>query len=108
MVVRLLFAAALLLAPVSAAVPAPESHFGFKMGEDRKLVQWAKVVSYFEALQKSSDRIVVRNLGPSTEGRPFIAATIAAPAVLKTSTATARFRSDSPTRGGPPRPKPRS
>src|SRR5688572_4526672 len=83
MVVRFLLAAALVPALVSAAVPPPESHFGFRMGEDRKLVQWAKVVSYFEALQKSSDRILVRNLGPSTEGRPFLAAWIATPAVLK-------------------------
>src|SRR5262245_35446833 len=69
--------------PLLAAVPTPESHFGFKMGEDRKLVQWPKVVTYFQALEKSSDRIQVRTLGKTTEGRPFLAAWIASPAVLK-------------------------
>ena len=64
---------------LSAAVPAPESHFGFRMGEDRKLTDWSRVVSYFEALEQSSDRIRVRTLGRSTMGRPFIAAWIAQP-----------------------------
>ena len=67
----------------AAAPPSPESWFGHAMGADRKLVQWQKVVSYFEALPKSSDRIRVDVLGKSVGGRPFIAATIAAPDTLK-------------------------
>jgi len=66
-----------------AAVPTPESHFGFKMGTDSKLAEWPKVVSYFQALEKSSDRIRVREIGKTALGRPLIAATIAAPATLK-------------------------
>jgi len=66
-----------------AAVPAPESHFGHKIGADRTVLDWDKVVSYFRALEKNSDRIRVKELGKSTEGRPFIAATIASPATLK-------------------------
>ncbi|MCC6590561.1 MAG: peptidase M14 [Bryobacterales bacterium] len=65
-----------------AAVPTPESHFGFKMGDDRKLVEWSKVVAYFDALQQSSDKIKVRILGRSTMGRPFIAAWISNPDTL--------------------------
>jgi Zinc carboxypeptidase len=68
---------------VGAAVPAPETHFGHRMGADRKLLDWDKVVSYFQHLAKSSDRISVTELGKSTEGRPFIAATIAAPETLR-------------------------
>lgn len=71
-----LFAAAVFLAHAAAAVPTPEAHFGHRMGADRKVLDWEKVVSYFNALPKSSDRIVVRELGKSTEGRPFIAAWI--------------------------------
>jgi len=66
-----------------AAAPTPESHFGHRMGADRTVLDWDKVVSYFRALEKSSDRIRIRELGKSTEGRPFIAATIASPATLK-------------------------
>lgn len=68
---------------VSAAVPTPESHFGHPIGVDRKLLDWDKVVSYFQALTKSSDRIQVKEIGKSAEGRPFIAAWIAAPETLK-------------------------
>ena len=67
---------------VSAAVPTPESYFGYTMGADRKLLDWSKVVSYFQLLKDNSDRIRVDELGKSTEGRPFIAATIASPETL--------------------------
>src|SRR6185369_9341450 len=67
----------------AGAVPTPESHFGHRMGADRKLLDWEKVVSYFQALEKSSDKIRVAELGKTTGGRPYIAATIAAPETLK-------------------------
>ena len=53
------------------------------MGADHLVLDWDRVVSYFQALEKSSDRIRVAELGKSTEGRPFIAATIAAPDTLR-------------------------
>lgn len=62
-----------------AAVPSPESHFGHKLGEDHSVVEWQKVVTYFKALERSSARIQVKELGSSTEGRPLIAAAISAP-----------------------------
>ncbi len=70
-------AARLAAARLAAAVPTPESHFGHRMGDDYKLLDWSKVVSYFAALEKSSPKIRVRTLGQTTEGRPFIAAWIA-------------------------------
>ncbi len=80
---RILVSFALLVAPAVAAVPTPKSYFGHEIGEDRTVLDWAKVVGYFQELQKSSDRIRVAELGKSTEGRPFIAATIADPETLK-------------------------
>ena len=47
----------------AAPVPTPESHFGHKIGADRELLDWDKVVSYFYALAKSSDRIQVAEYG---------------------------------------------
>jgi len=77
--------ACLLAAPLftQAAVPSPESYFGQRMGSDHFVLDWDKVVSYFQAIQANSDRIRVEELGKSTEGRPFIAATIAAPDTLR-------------------------
>lgn len=62
---------------LAAAVPSPESHFGHKIGADRTVLEWNRVVSYFQALAKTSDRVRVKELGKSTESRPFIAVTVA-------------------------------
>lgn len=67
----------------TSAVPTPKSHFGHEVNEDRKLLDWDKVVSYFYLLAKSSDRIQVTELGKTTMGRPFIMATIASPRTLQ-------------------------
>src|SRR5579863_4867030 len=68
---------------VWAQVPTPESHFGHPIGIDRELLDWDKVVSYFQALSKSSDKIRVEELGKTAEGRPFIAASISSPETLR-------------------------
>ncbi len=77
--------ATLLLVSLSvwAQVPTPESHFGHRIGVDRELLDWDKVVSYYQALSKSSDKIRVEELGKTAEGRPFIAATISSAETLR-------------------------
>jgi hypothetical protein len=72
-----------LVAVCSAAVPTPTSHFGHEIGVDRQLLDWDKVVSYFRALEGSSDKIRVEELGKTVEGRPFIVATIAEAETLR-------------------------
>lgn len=57
-------------------VTSPEQYFGFKMGTDRKIARWDKIVEYFHQLERESDRIKVIDMGPSTEGNPFILAII--------------------------------
>lgn len=80
-----LIAACLLsfLSAAVAAVPTPESQFGHKIGVDYELLDWDKVVTYFQALDKSSDRIKFIDLGRTVEGRPQIAAVISSPANIK-------------------------
>jgi hypothetical protein len=73
----------LVSAGVWAQVPTPESHFGHPIGVDRELLDWDKVVSYYQALAKTSDKIRVEELGKTAEGRPFIAATISSAATLR-------------------------
>ncbi len=72
-----------LASAAKAAIPTPEAHFGHRMGEDRKLIEWARTVSYFEALDAASDRLTMRKLGQTTGGRDFIAAWISSPANLR-------------------------
>ena len=66
-------------AEAAGAVPAPESVLGFKPGDDRKLASWAQVVDYFRRLDAASDRVRFEELGRTTLGAPFVAATISAP-----------------------------
>jgi Zinc carboxypeptidase len=86
---RRLFLFCLLTVRAFAAVPTPESHFGHPIGIDRQLLDWDKVVSYFYALARSSDKIQVAEYGRSAENRPLIVATIAAPETLRN---LARYR----------------
>jgi hypothetical protein len=84
--VKLVLALLLLIAGAQhamAAVPTPESHFGHKIGADNELLDWDKVVSYFHALAKSSDRVRFNELGKTVEGRSQIAVTISSPANIK-------------------------
>jgi Zinc carboxypeptidase len=70
-------------AALTAAVPTPKSHFGHEIGADRTVLDWDRVVSYFRALEKESPRVRIQELGRTAEGRPLIAAFIAAPETLQ-------------------------
>ena len=62
----------------SAAVPSPKSVLGFTPGDDRTIADWSQITSYFEKLDRASDRVLVQNLGQSTLKRPVIVAVISA------------------------------
>ncbi len=66
-----------------AAVPTPEAFFGQPMGADHLVLDWDRVVAYFRVAAANSPRIRVDQLGASTEGRPFLAVTIASPDTLQ-------------------------
>ena len=61
------------------AITPPEEFFGHRLGADRKIARWDRIVEYFNLLQKESDKIVVENMGPTTEGNPFLLVTISSP-----------------------------
>src|SRR6185436_12225336 len=67
---------AALPALAAAQPPAPESVLGFRVGEDRKLADWTQIVAYFHSLDAASPRVAVEEVGQTTEGRPFLVATI--------------------------------
>ena len=83
------FLMALVVSLVSATIgsaqqiPSPKEFFGFKMGSDYKLARWDKIVEYFYLLDKRSPKIVVQELGKSTEGNPFLLAIISSAENLK-------------------------
>lgn len=60
-------------------VTSPEEFFGFQLGSDREIARWDKMVEYFGLLEKQSDKIKVTDMGPSTEGNPFLLVIISSP-----------------------------
>ncbi len=83
----LLLFAILFLASVTAftqkSVPEPKDILGFTPGEDYKLASWAKIVEYFQKLDAASDRVIFKEIGKTTEGKPFTYAVISSPENLK-------------------------
>lgn len=80
---NLLFLLALILILPSLGraqdIPSPEEFFGFQMGADRKLAHWDDMVEYYDLINERSDRVLVRNMGPSTWGNPFLVLFISSP-----------------------------
>jgi len=62
---------------------SPEDFLGFKVGTDKKLARWDKIVEYCNLAAEKSDRVMVQELGKSTLGNPFILVTISSPKNLK-------------------------
>jgi len=60
----------------AAGVPEPQEVLGFRPGEDFRLARWPTIVDYFRQVDAASDRVVVRELGRSTEGNPYIVAIV--------------------------------
>jgi Zinc carboxypeptidase len=72
-----------------AAPPTPESYLGHPVGADRKLAGWKQITGYFQALDQSSDRVQVVEVGRSTLDRPIIMAVISSAKNLENA---ARYR----------------
>lgn len=53
------------------------------MGSDRKMARWDKIVEYFRRIETESDCLKVVDMGPTTEGNPFLLAVITSAANLK-------------------------
>src|SRR5215218_8478510 len=67
----------------AAEVPTPEAFLGHRVGEDRKLAPWPKVVEYLRLVDAASDRVSIESAGTSTLGNDM-------PVVILTSEANQR------------------
>lgn len=67
----------------AAPPPTPESYFGHRMGADRTVLDWKKVVDYYRLLASSTDRMRFLEYGKSSEGRPMIAGIFSTPETLR-------------------------
>ncbi len=69
-------AGSLLVAPriqAQSQITPPEKFFGFRLGSDRRMARWDKMVEYYQLLEKESGgRLKTINMGPTTMGNPFL------------------------------------
>src|SRR4030095_2416801 len=56
----------------AADIPTPQQFLGFRVGEDKKLARWDKIVEYMRVIANRSDRVRLRDLGKTTNNKPFV------------------------------------
>ncbi|MBL8232670.1 MAG: hypothetical protein JNL98_29500, partial [Bryobacterales bacterium] len=66
----------------AATLPNPEQFAGFRMGADRKLLRWEKIVEYMRLAAAASPRIKTEELGKTSNGHPYLSVTISAPKTI--------------------------
>jgi hypothetical protein len=71
------------LAVADAGIVSPEQFLGFRVGTDKKLVRWDKILEYFDKTAASSDRVRVRDLGKTTNGNRFVLLEISSGGTLR-------------------------
>lgn len=64
-------------------VTSPKEHFGFNIGDDYKLANFTQMDSYFRKLAAESDRVEIRPIGMTEEGREQYIMVISSPENLK-------------------------
>ncbi|MFQ5705064.1 MAG: M14 metallopeptidase family protein [Gemmatimonadales bacterium] len=57
-------------------IPTPESVLGFRVGADFHLATYDESIDYFRKLAAASDRVLLREVGKTSEGRPWYVALI--------------------------------
>lgn len=73
----------LLFSAAIVAQPSPRSILGFTPGDDRKVADWNQITDYFAKLDAASPKVLVKEIGRSTLGRPLIVAFISSPGNIR-------------------------
>ncbi|MFW5947468.1 MAG: M14 family zinc carboxypeptidase, partial [Gemmatimonadota bacterium] len=63
----------------ATTIPSPEQHFGYPMGAEGRLTDWDELMAYYRLVADRSDRVMLREMGPSTLGNPFYVLFISSP-----------------------------
>jgi hypothetical protein len=62
------------------AITTPRAAFGFDFGDDYQLATYTQFADYWRTLDRESDRMVVQEMGKTSEGRPHLMAIVTSPA----------------------------
>lgn len=58
----------------NAVVPSPKSVLGFQPTTDKTIADWSQITNYFQKLDAASDKVIVKEIGKTTLGKPLIVA----------------------------------
>lgn len=64
-------------------VTSPKAYFGFNIGDDYKLANYTQMDGYFRKLATESDRVLIRPIGMTEEGREQYVMVVSSPENLK-------------------------
>jgi len=83
-------------------IPAPQQFLGFRVGEDKKLARWEKIVEYMRLIANGSGRVKLRELGKTTNNNPFILLEISSAETIKNIDHFKQLERKLYFQGGPP------
>ncbi|HEY0873475.1 MAG TPA: M14 metallopeptidase family protein [Vicinamibacterales bacterium] len=75
----LVLATALAAPRAQSGITTPKEQFGFNLGDDYQLANYRQIADYWRTLDAQSDRMVLREIGKTAEGRPHLMAIVTSP-----------------------------
>ena len=57
----------------------PKEEFGFSFGDDYQLATYQQLAAYWQKLDRESDRMILQEIGRTSEGRPHLMAIVTSP-----------------------------
>jgi hypothetical protein len=70
-------------AVAQTSLTTPKAFFGFDIGDDYQLANYQRLSAYWRTLDRESDRMVVREIGTTAEGRTMLMAIVSSPENLR-------------------------
>ena len=61
------------------ALTSPVQQFGFNLGDDYQLANYTQIADYWRKLDAQSDRMALKEIGKTAEGRPHLMAIVTSP-----------------------------
>src|SRR5215203_5510016 len=60
-------------------ITSPQQQFGFEIGADYQLANYKQLTEYWRKLDAESDRMIVQEIGKTSEGRSHLMAIVTSP-----------------------------
>ncbi len=60
-------------------IPTPAAYFGVEIGDPGVLIKHGEILEYYRQLERLTDRVKIKVIGESTDGRPFYYAIVTSP-----------------------------